>query len=109
VGPKQLPAAAASFFELEAGNARVSAFKQAEDKAGYILRLRETANRDGIATLRSPLFAIKAAFLTDGVEQNQTALSTKGEVLEIPLKANRFSTVRIQFAAERARTETAKR
>src|SRR6266852_3566164 len=57
-GPKQLPASADSFLNLEASNAQVSVFKQAEDGRGYILRLRETTNHDGTARLRSPLFRI---------------------------------------------------
>jgi hypothetical protein len=99
VGAKRLPASGGSFLDLEASNAQVSAFKEAEDSSGYILRLRETTGRDGTARLRSPLFRITAAFLTDGVEENKSPLALKGNVLEIPLKANRFSTVRLLFTS----------
>jgi hypothetical protein len=99
VGAKRLPAPGGSFLDLEASNAQVSAFKEAEDSSGYILRLRETTGRDGTARLRSPLFRITAAFLTDGVEENKSPLALKGNVLEIPLKANRFSTVRLLFTS----------
>jgi alpha-mannosidase len=98
VGPKQLPAAAGSFLNLEASSAQVTVFKQAEDGRGYVLRLRETTGRDGAARLRSPLFRIASAFLTDGVEEDKTPLILHADVLEIPLKANRFSTVRLLFA-----------
>jgi hypothetical protein len=95
----RLPASAGSFFELEgARNAQLSAFKRAEDGSGYILRLRETAGRDGTVVLRSPLFRIVHAFLTDGVEENQGPISVKSTGIEVPLKANRFSTVRLIFA-----------
>jgi hypothetical protein len=97
-GKKRLPASAGSFFDIESANAQVTAFKQAEDGNGYILRLRETAGRDGAARLGSPLFRITSAFLTDGVEENKTPLTLKAGAVEIPLRANRFSTVRLVFA-----------
>lgn len=99
VGAKRLPASAGSFLDLEASNAQVSTLKQAEDGSGYILRLRETTGRDGTARLKSPLFRIASAFLTDGVEENKNPLALKADLLEIPLKANRFSTVRLIFAS----------
>jgi hypothetical protein len=37
--------------------------------------------------------------LTDGVEENKNPLALKADVLEIPLKANRYSTVRLVFAS----------
>jgi hypothetical protein len=98
-GKAQLPASAGSFFELEGtNNAQWSAFKQAEDGGGYILRLRETAGRDGLVRLRSPLFRIVRAFLTNGVEENRTPLAVKSGVVEVPLNANSFTTVRLMFA-----------
>jgi alpha-mannosidase len=109
VGKKQLPASVGSFLDLEAANAQVSAFKQAEDGVGYILRLRETTGRDGTARLRSPLFRITSAFLTDGVEENQRPLALKSDTLEIPLQANRFSTVRLVFASGAATVQTARK
>jgi hypothetical protein len=41
----RMPAAAGSFLQLDARAAQVTAFKQAEDGTGYILRLRETAGQ----------------------------------------------------------------
>lgn len=108
IGKKRLPASAGSFFELDAANAQVSTFKQAEDGSGYILRLRETAGRDGAARLRSPLFRITSAFLTDGVEENKGPLTLKANALEIPLRANRFTTVRLLFAGAGGPVQRAK-
>lgn len=102
IGKKRLPASAGSFFELDSGNAQVSAFKQAEDGNGYILRLRENAGRDGSATLRSPVFPLAQAFLTDGVEENRAPLAVNAGGIRIPLKRNRFSTVRLVFRAGQA-------
>lgn len=97
-GKTRLPASAGSLFELEGTrNAEFSTFKRAEDGNGYILRLRETAGVDGVVRLRSPLFRILRAFVTDGVEENQSPLPVKAEAIEIPLKTNRFSSVRLIF------------
>jgi alpha-mannosidase len=87
----------------------VSAFKQAEDGNGYILRLRETTGHDGIAQLRSPLFHITAAILTDGVEQDKEPLALKVDTVNIPMKANRFSTVRLVFKGGASPVQTARK
>jgi len=100
---KLLPAQAGSLFEIDgAGNAQMSTFKQAEDHDGYILRIRENAGRSGVVRLRSPLFRIDRAFLTDGVEENRTSLPVKSGGLEIPMEPHRFSTVRLVFAGAAA-------
>jgi hypothetical protein len=69
--------------------------------------LRETTGRDGTARLKSPLFRIASAFLTDGVEENKSPLALKADILEIPLKANRFSTVRLVFASPEMQVQKA--
>lgn len=108
-GKAQLPAAAGSLFELTGTrNAQFSTFKRAEDGDGYILRLRETAGLDGVVRLRSPLFRVARAFVTDGVEENQSALPMETGAVAIPLKANRFTTVRLIFANAAAATRPAR-
>ena len=109
VGERQLPASSGRFFEIDAANAQVSAFKKAEDGNGYILRLKETSGREGAARLRSPLFRIASAFLTDGVEENKRPLALNANGLEIPLRANAFSTVRLVFAGSAAPPQKARK
>src|SRR5574341_1294855 len=58
---RQMPAASGSFFDIEASHAQVTAFKEAEDGNGYILRLRETAGKAGTARLASPVFPLASA------------------------------------------------
>jgi alpha-mannosidase len=66
-GKAQLPASAGSFFERDGTkNAQLSTFKRAEDGKGYILRLRETIDRDGLVRLCSSLFRICDPFLPMG-------------------------------------------
>jgi hypothetical protein len=94
---KRMPAASGSFFQIDSGHAEWSAFKEAEDGSGYILRLRETAGQTGTARLSSPVFPLTAAWLANGVEQNQSPLAIQANSVEIPLKPRAYTTVRLQF------------
>lgn len=96
-GTGRLPALAGSLFQIDARNAQVTAFKEAEDGNGYILRLRETSGRDDTARLVSPMFPVEAAWVTNGVEENLQPLSPARGGIDIPLKSWRFSTVRVLF------------
>ena len=93
-----LVAAQGSFLSVDAPNVQISAFKKAEDGDGWIARLLEIAGRSGTARLSSKLFPIQAAFLANGVEENQTALAPQAGNVEVPLLPHRFSTVRLKFA-----------
>jgi hypothetical protein len=90
-----MPAAAGSFLTVEAQNAQVSSFKQAEDGNGYILRLRETAGQAGTARVSSSAFRLAEAFLCDGVEDSVSALAVKAGGIEVPLRPHAFATVRL--------------
>lgn len=98
-GARPMPAEAGSLFNVESAHAQITAFKEAEDGKGYILRLRETSARAGKAALRSPWFRIDQAFLTNAVEENVTPLQPTAGGVEIPLESRRFSTVRLIFAS----------
>ncbi|MBI1786369.1 MAG: hypothetical protein HYR60_02310 [Acidobacteria bacterium] len=94
---KRMPATAGSFFDIQASHAQVSAFKEAEDGRGYILRLRETAGRPGQARLASPIFPLAAAHLANGVEEDRAALPVEDNRIDIPLQPRAFTTVRLLF------------
>ncbi len=96
-GKKALPAGRYSLFEVAAGNAQITAFKQAEDGNGYILRLRETSGREGTARLNSPFFRIAQAYAANGVEENQAPLPARPGGIDIPLKPRQFTTIRLLF------------
>ncbi|HZT31546.1 MAG TPA: glycosyl hydrolase-related protein [Bryobacteraceae bacterium] len=95
-GPRRMPAASGAFFTLDSDHAEVSAFKEAEDGNGYILRLRETSGQAGTARFTSPVFPLAGAWLANGVEENQAPLAA-GAAVEIPLKARAYTTVRLVF------------
>ena len=100
-GPRPMPAGEGALFEIDAPNAHLSAFKQAEDANGFILRLRETSGRDGTAVLKSPWFKIEKAWLANGVEENLAPLplAPAADALSLPLKARQHTTVRLVFSA----------
>lgn len=101
-GARRMPAASGSFFQVDSSHAEWSAFKEAEDGNGYILRLRETTGQAGSARLTSPVFPLSAAWITNGVEQNQSSLPIQAGSVEIPLKAKAYTTLRLQFGGKPA-------
>ncbi len=91
----RMPLTDGRFFEIDASSAEVTAFKEAEDGNGFILRLRETEGRKATARLRSPVFRIAAAYLANGVEDNKSPLAVKESGVEIPLAPHEFTTLRL--------------
>lgn len=98
-GNHPMPLNKGTLLQIDAPNAQITAFKQAEDKNGCILRLRETSGRDATALLKSRWFTLDKAWLTNGVEENITPLSPTKDGLSIPLKASQFTTLRLLFAS----------
>lgn len=96
---RRMPPAEGAFLRIDADHAQVTAFKEAEDRNGYIIRLRETAGRKGTARLVSPVFPLAAAHLSNGVEDNLSALPAGPDGVAIPLKPRSFTTVRLTFGA----------
>jgi alpha-mannosidase len=96
-----MPEVRGSFFEIDSDHAQLTAFKEAEDGRGYVLRLRETAGQPGVAKLRSPIFPITSAHLANGVEDHRAPLAVKPGGIEIPLKPRGFTTVRLVLGTAR--------
>lgn len=94
---RRLPRDRGALLEVEAPHAQVTAWKQAEDGEGFILRLREMAGRTGVARVRSPVLSLATARLTNGVEEDGAPLTVRQDGLEIPLQPWGFSTVRLIF------------
>jgi len=92
---RPLKASAASLLQLDAPNLQVVTLKAAEDGAGYILRLLETAGRSGVATLHSPLLRIRQAHRCNGVEVNSNPLESTADSAKIPFQPYRYITVRL--------------
>ncbi|MFN0167726.1 MAG: polysaccharide lyase family protein [Bryobacteraceae bacterium] len=96
---RRMPAVEGRFLALDSAHAAITAFKQAEDGNGYIVRVRETAGEDGPVSLELPAFPLAAAFLTNGVEENSRPLPIRGNKVEFALKAHTFVTIRLMFAS----------
>jgi alpha-mannosidase len=94
------PAAAGSFFKMSADNLQFVAFKEAEDKEGWILRLREIGGKAGEAEIVFPTLRIGEAQLCNGVEENKQKLASTATALKVPFKPNRFITVRIKASGQ---------
>jgi hypothetical protein len=108
-GERRMAAAEGSFLRMDGDHVELSAFKEAEDGNGYILRLRETAGQNGAVRLAFPAFPIAAAYVTNGVEENLKPLTVGGNAVQVPLAARKFSTVRLvlRSAEPRAGNRTA--
>lgn len=76
-------------------NLQFVTLKQAEDGNGWIIRLLETGGTAGETELTTELLDIDAAYLANGVEENQQELSVENNVVKIPYKANRYTTIRL--------------
>ncbi|WP_438479270.1 glycosyl hydrolase-related protein [Oleiharenicola lentus] len=97
---RAMPVGRGAFLEIDPAHVQVSAFKQAEDGDGYILRLREVAGRSGTVRLSSPVFALKAVRQTNAVEDNEAALAVEGgRTAMLPVAAYRYVTFRLNFDA----------
>jgi hypothetical protein len=99
VGPveRRMPKTAGSFLSLDTDHAMVTAFKPADDGNGYVLRIRESAGREGAARLRSPVAGIATASMANGVEDAGGRLHVMDGSVEIPLRPWQFSSVRLTF------------
>ncbi len=95
---RPMPAAEGRFLTLGSTHGAITAFKQAEDGNGYIVRVRETGGQDGTATLELPAFPLAAAFLVNGVEENLRPLPIRGNQVQFALKRHTFATVRLSLA-----------
>jgi hypothetical protein len=104
---RALPAAGAQFMQLDAPNLQLVTIKEAEDRNGWIIRLKEVAGRSGSAELKTPTLRVKEAHLCNGVETPLQKLpSTAGAVI-LPYKPNQFTTIRL--SAESALKRSASR
>jgi alpha-mannosidase len=95
-GPGKLPASA-GFISLSPENAVVTAFKMAEDKNGYIIRVYEAEGRAVKAELGFPKFKVKDAWLADGVERDQAKLEIKQGKLALDLGPYEVKTIRVRL------------
>lgn len=93
---KALDRRGASLADLDADNLQFVVMKAAEDGDGTIIRLLETAGRDGNATLDLPVLNVSEAFLCNGVEEILQPLEVSGSSVTVPYRGNRYVTIRLR-------------
>ncbi len=90
--------AARSFCRVEPETVSIMTFKRADDGAGLILRLRETAGRATRVGLTIDVPGAASAARCDLIERVQGPLAMAGGRIELDLGANALATVRLTGA-----------
>lgn len=89
-------AASTSLCEVGPANVMLTAFKDADDGRGVIIRLRETAGKNTTAVIRTTLPDAKKATLCDLIERDQRPAEFNNGELRVPVKADSMAAVRIE-------------
>ncbi len=89
-------AASNSLCQVGPANVTLTAFKDADDGRGVIIRLRETAGKDTTAVIKTILPDAKKATLCDLVERDQGPAQFSNGELEVVVKADSMAAVRVE-------------
>lgn len=84
-----------SFFQVSADNIIVEAVKMTEDRSGYVLRMYECDGRRTTASVN--MNGIKAAELTNMMEDHGEALTTKDGGFNLTFKPFEIHTVKVTY------------
>lgn len=86
----------ASFCQVQPANAWLLTLKRAEDGDGWIIRLMETEGAAVSTIITFPHLAIRKAWTTNLVEENQAESACSGHEARLPLAPFGISTLRIR-------------
>lgn len=95
-GKALLPAAAQALIEVAPVGMPLTAFKQAEQQNGFVLRLCDFSGEDGTATLTLPK-PVRDVFRCNLVESYPQKLPARGKTIEVPVKAFGLTTIEARF------------
>jgi len=90
-----LPAMPASFLGLNGDGVELETLKPAEDGEGHIVRLLETAGREGRARLSSSLIEFSRAWLCNATEDNLREIPAPKGGVEVAMPPNAIVTLRL--------------
>ena len=90
-----LPATPASFLGLNGDGVELETLKPAEDGEGYIVRLLETAGREGRVRLSSRLLEFSRAWLSNATEDNLREIPASKDGVEVALSPYAIVTLRL--------------
>lgn len=79
---------------IKAGSTEISAYKAAEDRQGWILRLFETRGQADTAEITLP-DGVKEAYLCSLLEENQEALVVNDGKITVPMRPFQIESVRL--------------
>jgi len=91
-----LPDQQASLVEIDEPGVTLLTWKIAEDGDGSILRIQESAGQSSVVHIHSQFFSFEKSWLCNVLEDNQSELTTAGDILSIPIKPFQVLTVRIR-------------
>ena len=77
----------------------LSAFKQAEDDQGIVIRFREIAGKQTAFRMELPQLIMERAYLTNIVEENQQALAVEDQQIGLTVGAYGVATIRVMGTA----------
>ncbi len=75
----------------------LTAFKEAEEKNGYVFRLCDFSGQGGTATLTLPK-PVHQLFSCDLVEANAQKIKSRGKTIAVPVKTFAPVTLKARFA-----------
>lgn len=84
-----------SFAEVDQPNVLLLTLKRAEDGQGIILRLVETEGKQTTASVKLPHLAIRKAFRTNLVEEDEQELSFTAQTITATIKPFGLTTIRL--------------
>jgi alpha-mannosidase len=93
-GSPETVAAPESFATIDEENVVIETVKQAEDGNGFIVRMYECLRSRGKITLRTG-FALKAASITNILEEEQETLAVDSDVVSLSIAPYQIVTVRL--------------
>jgi alpha-mannosidase len=94
--PRPLPAAGASFLEVNQPDVVLVDWKISEDGRGTILRLQETAGNATTTVLKFACTSVKSAALSNGLEDDVQPLKVEDNSVKLAFQPNEVLTVRVQ-------------
>ncbi len=94
--PRPLDPSHGSFLEISNPSVLLTAWKQAENGKGMILRFLEFGGRAGQVRVASPLIKIHSAWLCNAVEVNQQQLIPQEGSVTFEIKPHQIVTVRLE-------------
>jgi hypothetical protein len=94
--PRPLPAAQSSFLQVDQANIVLTAWKEAEDKKGTILRFTELNGESSKVKVTTPIVDLQSAWICNAVEECKSPLPVSQHAFTFDIKPFQIVTLRIQ-------------